>query len=121
MSAQTETALSRTETIARLNDTARQGRDRQCRMFFTTNLLDKLDDRSFAADVTAQRRIMRAMKDCAFAEDSPERDLAFFEVGEQRVMMKIDYFDTTLEWGSEDPADASITRRMITLMAPEDY
>ena len=36
-------------------------------------------------------------------------------------MMKIDYYDAALEWGSEDPADGSITRRMITLMAPEDY
>ena len=99
MSAHTETALSRTETIARLNDTPRQGRDRQCGMFFTTSLLDRLGDRSFAADITLQRAIMRGMKDCAFADDSPERDLAFFEVGEQRVMMKIDYYDTRWNGG----------------------
>jgi len=37
------------------------------------------------------------------------------------VLMKIDYFDPALEYGSEDPADASITRRVLTIMAREDY
>lgn len=50
---------------------------------------------------------MKAMRACTFAEDSPERDLALFDVDGVRVMMKIDYFDLMLEWGSEDPADGA--------------
>ena len=65
MNAHTATALGRTETIAQLNDIARQGRDRQCKLFFTTNLLGKLGDGSFAADIAVQQRIMRGMRDCA--------------------------------------------------------
>lgn len=113
--------VTRTEQIAKLNDRARQGLDRTATTVFTTNLLDKFGDGTRTNDILAQAQIRKAMRHCSFADDSPERDLSFFEVAGHRVMMKIDYYDTTLEWGSEDPADASITRRVITLMAPEDY
>ena len=113
--------LDRTEAIARLNDRARQGLDRQTKVVFTINLLNKFSDGTRANDIVAQAKIMKAMRNCAFSEDSPERDLSFFEVDGHRIMMKIDYYDPSLEWGSEDPADASKTRRIITIMAPEDY
>ncbi|WP_422631418.1 DUF3768 domain-containing protein [Pseudomonas proteolytica] len=32
----------------------------------------------------------------------------------------MDYFDAALEWGSEDPANASLTTRVLTLMLRED-
>jgi hypothetical protein len=31
------------------------------------------------------------------------------------------YYDMALEFGSGDPADASITRRVLTVMLAEDY
>ena len=31
------------------------------------------------------------------------------------------YYDTELAFGSEDPANPAITRRVITLMRPADY
>ena len=61
------------------------------------------------------------IRSCTFAADSPERDMAWFEVRGVRVMMKIDYYDADFEWGSEDPTNAAETRRAITLMRPEDY
>jgi hypothetical protein len=35
--------------------------------------------------------------------------------------LKIDYYDGSLEFGSDDPADASVTTRVITILLPEDY
>jgi len=35
--------------------------------------------------------------------------------------MKVDYYDENLEYGSEDPANAAITTRVITILLPEDY
>lgn len=112
---------STTERIALLNDHARAGLDRPAKIVLTTNLLNRFSDGTRTSDIMAQARIMHAMRKCSLAEDCPERDLAIFEVDTVRVMMKIDYYDNELEYGSEDPADASITRRVITLMLPEDY
>lgn len=114
-------AQSKTERIAALNDEARQGRDRTARIVFTTNLLDALGDGSGLGDLRAQARVMKAMRECAFGSGSPERDMAWFEVDGVKAMMKIDYYDRSFEWGSEDPTDASMTRRVITLMLPQDY
>lgn len=112
---------SRTEKIAFLNDRARHGLDRLAKIMFTTDLLAELSGGKPGEDLLAQARVMRAMRQCEFTADSPERDMAWFEVGDVKVMMKIDYFDPSYEWGSDDPADGSITRRVITLMRPEDY
>jgi hypothetical protein len=56
-----------------------------------------------------------------FSEDSPERDFAAIEFLGRKVWMKIDYYDAAMEFGSEDPADASITTRVMTILLPEDY
>ncbi|MGQ3081390.1 MAG: DUF3768 domain-containing protein [Allorhizobium sp.] len=31
------------------------------------------------------------------------------------------YYDLDCEYGSEDPADATITTRVVTILLPEDY
>ncbi len=47
--------------------------------------------------------------------------MAWISLDNVRVMMKIDYFDLALEYGSENPADAAVTRRVMTIMRPDDY
>ena len=50
-----------------------------------------------------------------------ERDLAIFEVDGERFMFKIDYFDKTMTFGSEDPANPDVTLRVLTIMLASDY
>jgi hypothetical protein len=38
-----------------------------------------------------------------------------------RVWLKIDCYDRDLVWGSPDPADPAVTRRVVTILLPEDY
>ena len=45
-----------------------------------------------------------------------EHDFGAFEVDGHKIFFKIDYYDPTLTYRSEDPADPTITRRMITIM-----
>ena len=114
-------ARQRTERIALLNDAARQGRDRTARIVMTSGLLAEFSGDTVADSMMAQARLMAALRHCTFASDSPERDFASMDVDGIKVLMKIDYYDTKLAFGSEDPANPAMTRRVITLMRPEDY
>jgi hypothetical protein len=114
-------AQQRTERIALLNDAARQGNDRMARIVMTSGLLAELGGDTVAQTMMAQARLMAALRHCTFAPDSPERDFASMDVDGIKVLMKVDYYDTELAFGSEDPANPAMTRRVITLMRPADY
>lgn len=60
----------------------------------------------------------------AFTEDNDphgEHDFGSFELCSRKFFWKIDYYDTELTHGSEDPSDPGKTTRVLTLMLAEDY
>lgn len=50
-----------------------------------------------------------------------EHDFGAFELCNRRFFWKVDYYDKTLEFGSEDPADPEKTTRVLTLILAEEY
>jgi uncharacterized protein DUF3768 len=50
-----------------------------------------------------------------------EHDFGAFEVEGNKIFFKIDYFDESLTYHSPDPADPSVTKRVITIMLAEEY
>ena len=112
-----------TERITQLNDRCRHGLDPNARIMVTRNCLARLSgDGEGIAEVLAQAALLAAVRRYAFQPgDGPERDFGAFDLQGQRVLFKIDYYDMTLEFGSDDPADASITRRVLTVMLADDY
>jgi hypothetical protein len=50
-----------------------------------------------------------------------EHDFGRVSVGGVDVLFKIDCYDLDLVFGSEDPANAAVTRRVMTIMLPSDY
>lgn len=112
-----------TEQIARLNDRCRQGFDPTTRLVVTHTCLARLVGEGDAGrEIVAQAELMAAVRRYEFApDDGPERDFGAFDLQGQRIFFKIDYYDRALEFGSENPADASITRRVLTIMLAEDY
>ena len=50
-----------------------------------------------------------------------EHDCFFFQVEGQRFFAKIDYYDKSMEYGSEDPADPSVTTRVLTIGDAASY
>jgi hypothetical protein len=50
-----------------------------------------------------------------------DHDFGSFEYDGRTVLWKIDCYDTKLKWGSPDPANPAVTRRVLTIMLAEDY
>lgn len=57
------------------------------------------------------------------ADNDPhqERDFAALEIEGTKVFFKFDYYNLTLDGGSEDPADPAQTMRVLTVMLPSEY
>jgi hypothetical protein len=50
-----------------------------------------------------------------------EHDFGALEVEGERLLFKIDYFDQSLSAHSPDPADPSVTKRVLTIMLADEY
>jgi hypothetical protein len=50
-----------------------------------------------------------------------EHDFGSINLAGEKLFWKIDYYDLSLSYGSDDPADAAITRRMLTIMLASEY
>lgn len=66
-------------------------------------------------------------KVCRFADFSPdndpygEHDFGSVEMAGRRLFWKIDAYDKSLEAGSPDRADPTVTTRVLTIMLAEEY
>ena len=114
-------ADTRLATIARLNDRCRQGIDRTARIMVTRTCLGTFASGDRAMEIVVQARLFAALRRHVFTEaDAAKRDRGNFEFEDTTVYFKIDYYDAAFEYGSEDPADASKTRRVLTIIIRED-
>ena len=50
-----------------------------------------------------------------------EHDCFFFQVEGERYFAKVDYFDLSMEYGSDDPADPKVTTRVLTIGDAASY
>ena len=50
-----------------------------------------------------------------------EHDFGVIQVAGERLYWKIDYYNNSLDGGSEDPADEATTHRVLTLMLASEY
>ncbi|MEL6929213.1 MAG: DUF3768 domain-containing protein [Cyanobacteria bacterium J06600_6] len=59
-----------------------------------------------------------------FSEDNDpygEHDFGAIEHNDSRIFWKIDYYDKSLQYGSEDPTDPDVTERVMTIMLANEY
>lgn len=107
---------SRTDAIRGLNDKLRKESIGGTTMI--THGVQSLDRDTIYKVMTA----IRAFDN--FSEDNDpygEHDFAAIEVEGHRVFFKIDYYDQSLRGGSPDPADPSVTQRVMTVMLADEY
>ena len=50
-----------------------------------------------------------------------EHDFGSFDYKGQKIFFKIDYYDLNYEYMSENPADPTITNRVLTIMLADEY
>ena len=78
-----------------------------------------------ALGLDAVERIVKtiAVFDDFCHENDPheEHDFGSFDVDGHTLIFKIEYFDSSLTHHSPDPADPSVTERVITIMLAEEY
>lgn len=102
--------------IAKLNDLFRQT--------FTGGKV--LMTRGVAAlSVAEQAEVLRTVREfSAFTEGNDphdEHDFGSFEIAGDRFFFKIDYYDITMTYGSENPGDPMVTTRVLTVMLASEY
>ena len=71
--------------------------------------------------VLARPSTVRRYDFCHANDPYEEHDFGSFEADGHTIMFKIDYFDRELSMHSPDPADPSVTQRVITIMLAEEY
>jgi len=107
----------RTYWIAELNDLCRTAMGVAGRLFQTPGIT------ALAPSVQSAIREAVEQFDAFTPGNDPhgERDFGAFEHDGARVFWKIDYFDPSLEGGSEDPSDPAQTVRVLTIMLASEY
>ncbi|MGF1612601.1 MAG: DUF3768 domain-containing protein [Gammaproteobacteria bacterium] len=108
---------STTNRIAELNDMLRKTFFAGGRVVMTQGIRALPE-----ADQSAIREKVETFDD--FGEDNDpygEHDFGSFEHASHKVFWKIDYYDPSLTFGSEDPADPAKTCRVLTIMLAEEY
>jgi len=58
---------------------------------------------------------------CHANDPHQEHDFGAFDVDGRTIMFKIDYFDQSMSMHSHDPADPTVSQRVITIMLAEEY
>ena len=101
-------------TIALLNDLARVTLT-DCRVVITAGI-------AAVDDLDAIMAKVSAFNDFNERNDPyGEHDFGAIEHDGQTVFWKIDYYDLDLSMHSPDPADPTVTQRVLTVMLAEEY
>ena len=107
---------SKTARIAALNDELRQ------------NFAEGIAVMTPGIAALGAEAVARIVKTVAVFDDfchandpHEEHDFGAFDADGQQIFFKIDYFDETLTCHSPNPADPSVTKRVITIMLAEEY
>ena len=78
-----------------------------------------------ATPLDQRRSLLQKIRDfTAFEEGNDphhEHDFGAVEDGGERFFFKIDYYDSSMEYGSPNPAEPAVTTRVLTIMRADEY
>ena len=112
---------SRSKRIAELNDVFRKGERPTLGRIMLTKGVRELAAAWPLGDIAVYAKVQTFN---TFTEDNDpycEHDFGHFEFAGETCFWKIDYYNTTLDGGSEEPADETQTVRVLTIMLASEY
>jgi hypothetical protein len=114
-----EKGMSKTKTqrIAELNDICRTAFGIGGRLMLTEGITS-------LEDATRSAVLKKVMSFDSFTADNDpygEHDFGSVDHDGQRYFWKIDYYNRTMDGGSEDPSDPGLTVRVLTIMLASEY
>jgi hypothetical protein len=105
------------EKIAELNDLARTAMGVASRVMMTPGIAAMS-----AEDQSAIREAVEKFDDFNAGNDPhQEHDFGGFDFGGVKVFWKLSYYDRDLKYHSSDPADVTVTQRVLTIMLADEY
>lgn len=108
---------TRKNDIAVINDKFRRDPLRHGRLMITQGVAELGDE--FVR--TAVQAVKDFTKFTTGNDPYAEHDLGAFELAGEKLFWKIDYYDRSLAFGSPDPADETLTVRVLTVMLASEY
>ena len=112
--------LTQSQKIARLNDEFRKN-------MVYYSLLGQVVTTASIATLPANEKMQifdKVISFNSFSEDNDpygEHDFGSFNHNADTIFWKIDCYDKSMQYGSEDPADNSKTKRLLTIMYAHEY
>lgn len=106
----------KTSAIAKLNDVFRQS--------FTGGQVMLTAGVSDLAGSTKAQLLNQVRNFTAFGKNNDphgEHDFGNVEIDGQNYFCKIDYYNLSLDGGSEDPANPAVTTRVLSIMRSDEY
>ncbi len=114
--------LPKADKIRELNDNFRTDEDATIpgKIVMTSGLLMLIEEHGKTNDEV----VMIVRKFDVFTEDNDphcEHDFGAFEFCSAKIFWKFDYYDPDIMYGSEDPANAEKTYRILTIFLASEY
>lgn len=114
-----EVPNARSVSIAAQNDLFRQSFDPSMGIVTLTvgvNALSDIDKSKLLSEIRSYDGFKQDGNDPYF-----EHDFGSIELKDIKYFFKIDYYDKTMQYGSENPADPNQTKRVLTIMEASEY
>ena len=105
------------ERIAQLNDEFRKAAGQGGHVYMTQGIQALPPEDRFQV-----LNLVKTFNDFLEGNDPyGEHDFGALDFKGERIFWKIDYYDKSMERGSEDPADPEVTERVMTVMLAREY
>jgi hypothetical protein len=113
--------MTQAEKVRALNDAFRKGERPELGRIMLTSGIRHLVAAWPLGDLAVYIKVQTFDEFTQDNDPHQEHDFGSFEFAGEKCFWKMDYYDPSMEAGSEDPADETKTTRVLTIMLASEY